>query len=256
MTDDSGAPRGLSRLEDRIDAIVGTREWVYLSPSEKERRRLAQEARFRADREALRARMPALRTELRDPAPEVRRRAAFALLVGRGYQLIGATELAEIAPVIGEALADASPAVRKEAAQQLIAFGPQDSAIVPALTAALTDPDPYVRAEATSALFRLGGPAALSATPALERDLDPNVRGEAARALRALGYSPSRVVDILIADLDNPDERGRAAAAMALGSEGPLARAALTALGKALSDSSPRVRDAARQALANIGPTP
>ncbi len=258
MSTDAGAPPGLWELEDRIDAIVGTREWVYLSPSEKRRREQEEKAKIDADREALRARMPALRTQLRDPAPDVRRRAAFALLEGRGYQLIGPTELTEIAPVIGEALTDASAAVRKQAAQQLIAFGRDASAMVPALTVALADPDPYVRAQAAMALFHVGRPAAASATPALERalrDLDPSVRGEAARALPALGYSYSRVLDILIEDLASPDERAREAAATALGSEGPLARSALPALRYALSDPSPRVRDAARQALAFIGGT-
>jgi HEAT repeat protein len=259
MSTDAGAPRALFELENAIDAIAGTREWVYLSPEEEKRREREKATKYSADRDALRAQLPALKTQLRDPSADVRRRAALAILVGRGYQLVGPTELAEVAPVIGEAVTHASPAVRKEAAQQLIAFGPEARGLVPALTSALADPDPYIRGQAAGALFRIGRPAVVSTTSALERalhDPDPNVRGEAARALPALGFSFSRVLEILITDLRSPDEQARFAAATALGYEGPNGRSALPALRQALSDPAPRVRDAARRAVKSIEGTP
>jgi HEAT repeat protein len=258
------APPALSELENQIDAIVGTHEWVHLSPAEARRRKLAEEARARADNDAMRARLPGFRAQLKDPSPDVRRRAALAVLEARGYTdaggkkpLIGATELAEVAPVIAEALTHASPAVRKEAAQRLIAFGREATALVPALTAALSDPDPYIRAQAAFTLYHIGRPAAVSATPALERalrDADPTVRGEVSRALPALGFSYRRVLDILVEDLRSPDEPVRFAAATVLGWQGSEAVVVLPALRQARGDASPRVREAAQKALASIAP--
>jgi hypothetical protein len=255
-------PPALPELEDRIDAIVGTHEWVYLSPAEAGRRKLAEEAKARAENDAMRTRLPAFRAQLKDPSPDVRRRAALAVLGARGYTdaggkpLIGPTELAEVAPAIGEALTHASPAVRKEAAQRLMAFGREATALVPALTAALSDPDPYIRAQAAFTLYHIGRPAAVSATPALERalrDADPKVRGEVSRALPALGFSHRRVLDIHVEDLRSSDERVRLAAATVLGWEGSQAVVVLPALRQALRDASPRVREAAQKALTSIG---
>jgi HEAT repeat protein len=257
------APPALSELENQIDAIVGTHEWVYLSPAEARRRQLAEEARARADNDAMRARLPGFRAQLKDPSPDVRRRAALAVLGARGYTdaegkpLLGATELVEVAPAIAEALTHASPAVRKEAAQRLIAFGQEATALVPALTAALADPDPYIRAQAAFTLYHIGRPAAVSATPALERalrDADPTVRGEVSRALPALGFSYRRVLDILVEDLRSPDEPVRFAAATVLGWQGSEAVVVLPALRQARGDASPRVREAAQKALASIAP--
>ena len=159
--------------------------------------------------------------------------------------------------MIAEALTHASPAVRKEAAQRLIAFGREATALVPALTAALSDPDPYIRAQAAFTLYHIGRPAAVSATPALERalrDADSTVRGEVSRALPALGFSHRRVLDIHVEDLRSPDERVRLAAATVLGWEGSHAAVTLPALRQALGDASPRVREAAQKALASIAP--
>ena len=259
------APPALWELEGRIDAIVGTHEWVYLSPEEERRRRLKAEAKARADTEAKRAGIPAWKTQLGDPSPDVRRKAAFALLAARGdtdaggKPLIGVPELAAVAPVIAEALTHPSPDVRKQAAWQLMAFGREGAALVPVLTALLSDPDPYMRKQAAFTLYHIGRPAAVSAIPALERalrDRDPEVRGEASRALPALGYSQGRVLEILIADLRSPDEQVRFAAAKVLGWDGAAAVVAVPALRQVLGDASPRVRDAAREALKSIGGTP
>ena len=65
------------------------------------------------------------------------------------------------------------------------------------------------------------------------------------------------MLEILIADLRSPDEQFRLAAATHLGWDGAgTAAVAVPALRQALGDASPRVRDAAREALTSIGGTP
>jgi hypothetical protein len=263
MSDDS-VP-ALRDLELRIDAIVGTQQWVYLPPAEARRREQAKKAKFRAEANAVRARLPVLMKQVADPSRDVRISAAVAILDTRGYsdakgqQLIGTPELTQVAPAAAEALANGSAEVRKRIAYHLNAFGREAAPMVAALTAALSDPDPFIRGAAAGALYRIGSPAAVSAVPALERalrDTDPEARGEAARALPALGYSYQRVLDILIADLKSPEEPVRFAAATVLGWGGREAAAALPALREALDDPSARVRDAARESLQSVSPAP
>ena len=257
------APAALSELEHRIDTIVGTRAWVYLSPEEEYRRQQEDVLKARAQSDVIRARLPALLAQLRDSNPDVRRRAAFDLLAARGYTytdsgggpLIGTSEMARIAPVLGEALVHPDRAVRKRAAIQLLAFGKEAGPMVPSLIVALAYSDPQVRAEAAGQLSRIGPPAAVAAIPALERalhDRDPTVRYTAARVLPELGYSRDRVIEMLIAGLRSADEGDRVASATALMGQGRPGRVAIPALREALRDASPTVRDAARKALADI----
>ena len=77
-----------------------------------------------------------------------------------------------------EALADPSPAVRREAATALGRIA--DGAAVSPLTAALADTEPEVRAAALAALGRIRDPASVPAISRLLQDREPMVRVGAA----------------------------------------------------------------------------
>jgi HEAT repeat protein len=168
-------------------------------------------------------------------------------------------------------------------------IGPGAKDAVPALAERVRDdPDARVRAVAALALGKIGPPAH-TAAPALGialKNENPRVRAAAALALGAIGpceevrkecprlvlalldgSSEAReaatlslrelaplVVPPLTQGLDHEDRTIRAFAAFALGKIGPKARDALPALREAATDDpDPRVRQAARQAVKQIG---
>ena len=88
--------------------------------------------------------------DLKNPEPEVREKAAFALAT-LGPEAQPATR------ALMAALTDANPAVRVAAAQALGRIGTGASAAFAPLTAALTDPDPAVRNAAQAALLSIQG---------------------------------------------------------------------------------------------------
>ena len=162
---------------------------------------------------------------LKDPDPEVRRSAAFAL--GR----IG-HEAGPAVPALAEALKDESPRVRFESALALYKIGPAARDAVPALSAALKDDEPLVRMDAALALSGVG-PDARGAVPALiEAMKDPDNRR------RAVTFPQSI----------------RAETVIALGHIGPDARDALPLLREALDDEDFITRRAAREAVGRIDP--
>jgi hypothetical protein len=91
--------------------------------------------------------------------------------------------------VLAEALAAASPWVRRHAAEALGLLGAGAAPALSGLATALADEQPYVRMNAATALARIG-PAAADVVPDLVRALDDDeryTRGWAALALRRVG---------------------------------------------------------------------
>ena len=196
--------------------------------------------------------------------------------------------LAKVAPEVGvprlvEMLGGSNPQERVDASLALGDAGPAARAAVPALEKAAQDGDPRVRQVAEETLAKLApevgvplliprlgvadswvslgaakalgdaGPAARAAIPALEKatkDADRRVRWAARAALAKV--APEVGVPPLIQLLGEADSSVCVSAAEALGEVGPAARAAVPALEKAASDSSPYVRQVAKKALSRI----
>jgi HEAT repeat protein len=98
-------------------------------------------------------------------------------------------ERPEALPDLIQALEDADPQVRRNAAKAVGRAGASAAPVAPALVAALRDPEPDVAAAAATALGKIG-PGAAGAAPALLEALHhPNteVRAHAAEALSMLG---------------------------------------------------------------------
>lgn len=152
---------------------------------------------------------------------------------------------------------------RQHVYAQLHALGP---ASVPALARALRDPDPEMRRNVAVALDVIGGgwwhfpdgSAKLDLRPALPalvrtlQDSDLGIRAWAAQDISDIGANAAAAVSALRALLHSPDAGSRGIACSALGGIGFPARGALADLRKALEDSSPEVRQAARVAITSI----
>jgi HEAT repeat protein len=212
---------------------------------------------------------PALMELLNDNAPRLREAAASALgTTGRGVE--GAV------PAVIAALKDENSGVREHAAQALFEMGSKELAAVPLLIGLLGDESADVRSSTADALGTIG-PQAKAAVPALTRaldDKDRRVRRQAASALAHMGCEAEPAVPALIklledessaARQDTANPRGRqqrregewtarGAAALALGSIGPPAEAAVPALTELLRDKTADVRYSAAWALGGIGP--
>ena len=148
--------------------------------------------------------------------------------------------------------------VRKHAAWACWKMGLQAKEAVPALCEMCRDTDAELRIFAVNALGKIG-PSAKSAVPALVprlKDSDGKVRRAASWALGRIGSSSKRAVPALIVALGDKQEEVKEAAAWALGRIGSEARAAVPALVGLINGKSETlaVRQAAREALKNIGP--
>lgn len=152
---------------------------------------------------------------------------------------------------------------RQQVYDELHALGP---ASVPALARALRDPDAGMRRDVAVALDVLAGGwwdfpdgdpkldirPALPALVAALRDSDAGVRAWAAADIGDMGAAAASAVPPLRAMVHSPDAGSRGSACSALGAIGSAARAALPDLRQALGDSSPQVRQCARDAIAGI----
>ena len=177
-----------------------------------------------------------------DASTAVRSQAARALVA------------AGAADALFAALGDPSEAVRHEAALAL-SRSERTTADVPRLVAALDSPDDYVAAFAAWSLGNLGAPAR-EAVPALARALS-RARTDAvvAGALARIGPAAEGAVPTLVAALHGEDADRRWRAARTLGRIGPAAASAVGPLADALGDSgNPALRLHAARALGRIGP--
>jgi hypothetical protein len=153
---------------------------------------------------------------LNDPAVRVRFSAASALL-----RIAPAPAPARVVEVLGQGLADADPAVRRDAARAAGLAGPAAAGLGEKLAALLKDPEEPTRLAALQAISMLG----------------PTAGAAAAQAVIPLLDEPALTID----------------AADALGRIGPAARPAMGRLAKLLSADQPAVRWAGVRAMAQIG---
>ncbi len=155
------------------------------------------------------------------------------------------------------------PGAAQIAAQRLpSASGPQRRALlrllgkagattaVPQLVAALDDPHPATVSTAVTALAALADPAAAAPLAGL---LARDVVGDAVLIDALVAIGPA-AVPALAATIDTGSAAARAAAAETIGRLGPAVGAAgCRALGPALNDADPEVRQTALVALADLG---
>lgn len=219
---------------------------------------------------------PMLEEALRD-ADEQTTHHALDAVAGLGSamvpQLIGALRFESLRPrvvfLLGEIGPDAEAAVealaelieapnRRTQHESLLALakiGPAASPAVPSLTGALRQREGPCRYGAAYALGRIG-PQAESAIPALRdatQSSDDTLALLSAWALAQIAPEcqecTEQTVPVLVGGLEHPNASHRREAAAALGSLGPLARAAVPALEQATEDADLGVRAAATAAL-------
>lgn len=203
--------------------------------------------------------IPVLTRRLKDPEPYVRTWMIMAL------ESIKPTA-EEAIPALTEALLDHDCDVRLEAANAWATIGKYEVLILKTadlkqLTEGLKGTSEYERRRSAEALGSIG-PAAKTAVPALTEallDEDCEVRVWAARALCVIGEdhdvqaSTIEPLGELVRNLRASDEKVRETSAMALGSVGSAAKAAVPALTEALLDKSYEVRFQVARALLEIG---
>jgi HEAT repeat protein len=198
--------------------------------------------------------VPALIQALSDPNDEVRTRSVEAL--GK----MGPAA-AEAVPALARALEDADNRVAALAADALGGMGASSAVALPALLAPLQHVNAGVRAGAAAAIGKIlaaadqervelpvGRAICLEALAAAARDDDGGVRGQAIRAAGAVGSATA-----VRAALSDSDPRVRAAAAEALHDRGEADGETVAALTAALGDASDQVKVGVTRALARLG---
>jgi HEAT repeat protein len=187
-----------------------------------------------------------LRDALADPSIDVRARAATALV------RVNTTEKAVLAP-LAKLLSDSSEGVRSSVAFALGSVTP-GAAAVPSLVAALKDKSHRVRRAAAVSLGHIGE-SAKAAVPyliATAKDGDQWVRVSAVRALGRIRTDPDKSIPALIEALK--DSTTEEAAAIALESYGPAAKAAVPVLCEVAKSGEEFSRYHALEALIAIDP--
>ncbi len=140
-------------------------------------------------------------------------------------------------------IADAEPAVRREAREQAARGAPRTPAVRDALVRGLDDDDPLAVDAAAFALGEIADAAAVGSLARVAREhADPRCRESAVAALGAIG-DPRGLAAVLDALNDRPPVRRRAVVALAA-FEGPEVDAALE---RARTDRDWQVRTAAEQ---------
>jgi hypothetical protein len=161
-------------------------------------------------------------------------------------------------PVLLQLLENQDPGLRQSAAHSLSRVDRSLDTVVSSLMRALGDPDADVRSAAASALGPIGRPAA-PAVPrlaSLSSTDEERVRTEAVQSLVEIGTEEAfeMVMPVLIRRLSATQAWERNNAANLLVRIGPDATDAIPELTKTLRDSNPEARQAAKRALAAIGP--
>jgi HEAT repeat protein len=200
--------------------------------------------------------------ELQDAKPHDRVQAGLALAE------LG-TAAADAGPALEKALKDKDPEVRYAAVLALGAILPEGKAAVDGLAHALADPDWFVRLTAAQSLQKFGAKAK-AAEAALVQAMDPSdavkdfrpIRcGAAMVALAKIDPNSKHLeagVELVVEKLLNygadDSDGARVVGAEMLGECGPLARSAVPALQKRLTDPQDEVRVATAEALLKIDP--
>lgn len=155
---------------------------------------------------------PLLRTAFEDPDRGVRVRAALAWLDLKPMSLI------EIpAAALAEAVVDADPWARVEAARQLESRGRAGERVRAVLVKGLKDTGGFARAQLALTLWRVArDPAAVAALVELLKDENPSVQAEAAFCLGEIGPDAKDALPTLRRLAGERDAVGRAAAQRAV----------------------------------------
>jgi HEAT repeat protein len=186
---------------------------------------------------------PALAKVLVDADADDQQRAAAARLLGDL-----SNEATGLLPELSKAAADdGSPKVRSSALLAISRIAEPDAA-VKMMTKALGDQDQGVRLMAVQRLRELSRAAepALGDLAKLLDDKDEKIRRTAGEALVRIG---GKSVPALTAALDSKSRDAREVALTALGKMGPLAKPALPAMRKRLTDSDPIVKELAKRTV-------
>ena len=236
-----------------LGADATTRQWLSeLTATDKNVRDAASDALAQVGDD----RLAELCVELLfDPAAEVRRGAAFALL-----PLFDPRDPVMVAAVI-KALQDEDRRVRHISLQAVAQLeGDQAPLAITALTARLADAqeDAQMQAEVVRLLGR-HGPAAHDALPSLLQNIQHSevrhLRAACLRATTRIGASEDELLPTYRHVLrHDADERLRVLAAEGISAMGPLAEPAVDDLLAALRDDSAAVQGVAADALSAIGP--
>jgi len=215
---------------------------------------------------------------LRDPSPQVREAAAYALglmrplpddavihLVRalsdgqRTVRAMAAQSLGRIgAPAVekvSHALATGSIASRESAARALSLVDPKDiESAIPALSRAMSTPEASVRTAVVHALGRAPADSIDSATAlvAALRDRDPAVRAAAAASLDRVGRAEVWTAAALVDAFGDADVGVRIQAAKSVASRGPYAERIVTPLARLLTQDD-QVAMAAASSLGRFG---
>jgi HEAT repeat protein len=181
-----------------------------------------------------------------------------AVLKARVYAVGGLAALRDVpdaSKAVLAALADGEADIRRAAAQALGRPGVKSKEMLDGLVKALQDADPGVRNAAAAGLTTL--PADSKPLPyllkAFEADDDAVVR-KAAEGLARLGAPTKADVPTLKDGLKSARARTRLYCTMSLAELGPDALPALDALGAALRDVDPTMRQLALRAVRGVGP--
>jgi HEAT repeat protein len=224
---------------------------------------------------------PALMAVANEPDPKVEANVVNALaglgdkIVPRASEALKKPEFQELAVkvltrmgtkasgavnALIDSIPGATPEFRTEVQFALAAIGPAAAPAAGALAESLSSPEDGVRESALYALREIG-PGAKDAVPALLVVAEGDDAFEAlAAAWSVASIAPTdanaagKIVPVLARGLADRDERSRLESVISLGELGAAAKPAVDALTKAASnDSSPAVREAAGDALKQIG---
>lgn len=250
----------LLKSEDPQVRATAARALVALDPSPNLLAPMLDEALRDADEETMRYAVDAVARLGSVMVPQLIDALRFESLRPRVVFLLG--EIGPDAKAAVEALVELikSPdrRTREETLLALAKIGPAASSAVPALTKALYQPEGTSRYGAAYALGRIGPPAesAIQALLSATRNSDDTLALLSAWALTQIAPKceecAEQTVPVLIGGLEHPNAKHRRESAVALGSLGPLARAAVPALEQATDDANLGVRTAAAEALETI----
>lgn len=189
---------------------------------------------------------PTIARVLANKGDDEQQRATAARLLGD----VGPEAAALLPQLSSAAASDASPKVRSSALLAISRVA-EPAEAVEVMIKAFNDEDQGVRLMAVQRLREMGRTAepALDDLAKLLPDKDERIRRTAGEALVRIG---GKSVPALTAALESSSRDAREIAVMALGKMGPLAKPALPALKKRLTDSDPKVKELARITLLEI----
>src|SRR5579871_4210042 len=184
----------------------------------------------------------------------VRRRRLDSLLRLQAAVMVGDPGEPEAIRILAEALSDAEPEVRELASAALAEFGADAAVALPELIRAVADENPVVRRRSIRAIGVIGpkaGEEALSIVTAATDELDDSVALQAIATLAEFGPLAAPAIPALMSAIWTGDVRRRAIAGASLMRMG---EAAVPFLIQSLSHPAPEVRSKCAHLLGSLGP--